>query len=381
MKNLYNKNSFCVIISHTPYCKSYNGDLVGLGSTVEEIDRLSTIFNKIYHFAPIHGGEPPLSYMKHENAEIEIIPMISVGGKNFGDKFKHILFFFKHLKKIKPYLNKTDLIHFRVPTGFGLLFLPWLYLFWKKNIWVKYAGSWNSNSVPLTYKIQRWMLLRFPSNFKITINSPSEKLGNNFFTFCNPCFDKKIIAKNYDIVQKKNFKKELNLVFVGRVEEKKGISSLLEIMEDIVHLNIIKKLQIVGDSNRLDYYINKAKKISDKICLTGPLSRKDVFNIYSHSHIIILLSHSEGLPKVLMEAAVFGCVPIVSNFSGISKIIKDNHNGFILESYNGQYDYNEFKTIIHNPLALKKCSLNAYKTSHDFTYEKYLKNVKDAILF
>ena len=82
-----------------------------------------------------------------------------------------------------------------------------------------------------------------------------------------------------------------------------------------------------------------------------------------------------------MEAAVFGCVPIVSNFSGISKIIKDNHNGFILESYNGQYDHNEFKTIMHDPSTLKKCSLNAYKTSHDFTYEKYLKNIKDAILF
>ena len=36
------------------------------------------------------------------------------------------------------------------------------------------------------------------------------------------------------------------------------------------------------------------------------------------SHVLILLSKSEGFPKVIMEAEVFGCVPIISNFSGIS---------------------------------------------------------------
>ena len=33
-----------------------------------------------------------------------------------------------------------------------------------------------------------------------------------------------------------------------------------------------------------------------------------------------------------MEAGVFGCVPMVSNFDGISKIIKHGYNGFLMNS-------------------------------------------------
>ena len=127
----------CVIISHTPYYLNNNGVFYGLGPTVEEIDRLSVIFNKIYHFAPLHKGEPLKPYQPHQNSKVEIISMFPLGGKNVFSKIKHILYFPKHLRKIRPYLNQTDLIHFRVPTGFGILFLPWLYLFWKGNTWIK----------------------------------------------------------------------------------------------------------------------------------------------------------------------------------------------------------------------------------------------------
>ena len=57
MKNLYkNKKLICTIISDTPYAKNKNGDLVGLGPTVEEIDQLSSLFCQIYHFAPLEKG-------------------------------------------------------------------------------------------------------------------------------------------------------------------------------------------------------------------------------------------------------------------------------------------------------------------------------------
>ena len=70
----------------------------------------------------------------------------------------------RYIKNPENYLKKTDIIHFRAPTGFGVLFLPWIYIFWSKKIWIKYGGSWNSNNVPITYKFQRWLLLHFSKN-------------------------------------------------------------------------------------------------------------------------------------------------------------------------------------------------------------------------
>ena len=381
MKNTFNNNKkICTIISDTPYCKDRNGKLVGLDPTVEEIDHLASLFKQIYHFAPYYKIEPPKSFVKHQKQNITIIPMTPSGGTFFFYKLKHVFLFPLHILKLKPFLKKTDIIHFRAPTGFGVLFLPWLYIFWSKEIWIKYGGSWSSNNVPFTYKFQRWVLLHLPKKVKITINNSTNKLDKNFFHFYNPCFRNEIIKKNKTIVQKKNFKNGLNLVFVGRVEKNKGIDDLFKIFQKIGGMKNINSLKIIGESKREKYYKEKAIITSPKISILGPLNRKDIFKIYADSHVLILLSKSEGFPKVIMEAGVFGCVPIVSNFSGISDVIKHGSDGFIMDSYNSKYNYEDFQLVFEDIDTLKVCSINIFKKSHSFTYEKYLLKIKNAIL-
>ena len=381
MKNIFNNNKkICTIISDTPYCKDRNGKLVGLDPTVEEIDHLASLFKQIYHFAPYYKIEPPKSFVKHQKQNITIIPMTPSGGTFFFYKLKHVFLFPLHILKLKPFLKKTDIIHFRAPTGFGVLFLPWLYIFWSKEIWIKYGGSWSSNNVPFTYKFQRWVLLHLPKKVKITINNSTNKLDKNFFHFYNPCFRNEIIKKNKTIVQKKNFKNGLNLVFVGRVEKNKGIDDLFKIFQKIGGMKNINSLKIIGESKREKYYKEKAIITSPKISILGPLNRKDIFKIYADSHVLILLSKSEGFPKVIMEAGVFGCVPIVSNLSGISEIIKHGSEGFIVDSQNSKYNHKDFQLIFEDADILKICSMNIFKKSHSFTYEKYLLNIKNAVL-
>ena len=104
MKSSSNKNKIiCTIISDTPYAKNKEGDFVGLDPTVEEIDHLASLFKYIYHFAPLHKNNPPKSYIKHQKTNIEIIPMIPVGGSKFLEKFKHIFIFPFHMKKLMPF--------------------------------------------------------------------------------------------------------------------------------------------------------------------------------------------------------------------------------------------------------------------------------------
>ena len=381
MKNSLDKNKIiCTIISHTPYSKNKNGELVGLGPTVEEIDHLSTLFSEIYHFAPIYKIQPPLSYVRHRKSNIKVIPMIPVGGEKFYNKIKHMIFFPLHILRLKPFLKKTDMIHFRAPTGFGVLFLPWLYFFWEKKIWIKYAGSWTSNSVPITYKFQRWILSYFSKKSIITINNSTKNLKSNFFNFLNPCFEQSIIERNRAMVSKKDFSNGLNIVFVGRIEESKGVDALFKIFQNIGDMKNINSIKIIGESKRMKYYREQANISSSKISILGPLKRKDIFTIYSNSHILILLSKSEGFPKVIMEAGVFGCVPIVSNLSGVSEIIDHEIDGFIMQQSKNQYNHDDFKMIFENPNVLKICSMNIFKKSKSYTYEKYLRNIENAIL-
>ena len=381
MKNLFNKKKLiCTIVSDTPYSKNKNGQLVGLDPTVEEIDHLASLFKQVYHFAPFYKNKSLKSLAKHKRPNIEIIPMTPVGGKNFLSKIKHLFLFPFHILKLKPFLEKTEILHFRAPTGFGVLFLPWLYVFWRKKVWIKYAGSWKPNDVPTTYKFQRWLLLHFPKNSIITINNSTKKLKRNFFQFLNPCFRSNIIKSNKTIVENKNFRNGLNLVFVGRIEKRKGVDDIFKVFQEIDVMENIKSLKLVGHSKREQYYKQRAINISPKISMLGPLSRRDVFKIYSESHILILLSKSEGFPKVIMEAGVFGCVPIVSNFYGISDIIEHGTDGFIMDSHNANYNHKDFQLVFEDLDTLKVCSMNIFKKSHSFTYEKYLQNIENAIL-
>ena len=142
----------------------------------------------------------------------------------------------------------------------------------------------------------------------------------------------------------------------------------------------IKSFKIVGESKEKNYYEQKAATISPKISMLGPLNRKDIFEIYSESHVLILLTKSEGFPKVIMEAGVFGCVPIVSNFYGISEIIDHGINGFIMNSYDSNYNYKDFKLVFEDLDSLKACSMNIFKKSQSYSYEEYLQNIENAIL-
>ena len=129
MKNTFIKNKkICTIVSDTPYCNNKNGELVGLDPTVEEIDHLASLFRKVYHFAPFYKIDPPKSFVKHQKSNIRVIPMTPSGG-NFFYKLKHVILFPFHILKLKPFLKKTDIIHFRAPTGFGVLFLGYYFDF------------------------------------------------------------------------------------------------------------------------------------------------------------------------------------------------------------------------------------------------------------
>ena len=169
-------------------------------------------------------------------------------------------------------------------------------------------------------------------------------------------------------------------VYVWRVEKNKGIDDVFNLFQKIKGMGNINSLKIVGQSKREKYYKEKAVLTSPKISILGPLNRKDIFKIYAESHILILLTKSEGFPKVIMEAGVFGCVPVVSNFPGISQVIKHGSDGYIMNSYNAKYCQKDFRSVFNDLDTLKLCSMNIFLKSHNFTYEKYLTNVQNAIL-
>lgn len=369
------------IISHTEHYLKPDGTIMGLSSTVTEINHLLEKFDVIYHLAMLYDVDAPPNTMPYCSDKIIFKPIPTVGGSSFLEKLNIILTIPRTIKIILQTLKISDYFQFRAPTGIGVFVIPYLIFFANKPGWFKYAGDWKSKQVPLAFKLQRWYLIN--QKRIVTINGLWKDQRQQCLTFENPCLIDSEIEIGKRICHSKEYDKKIQLCFVGRLEEAKGLGLLIQSLNELEsHLKKkIRTIHIVGDgSARGDY-----KKTTDSSNLNfkfhGFLSRDEVHEIYKISHSIILPSKTEGFPKVIAEALNYGCIPIVSNISSINNYIKDNMNGYLMESITKTALVNSVKKLLDlNQDEFTKMIANNETMLMQFTYKYYNKRIVDDVL-
>lgn len=80
---------------------------------------------------------------------------------------------------------------------------------------------------------------------------------------------------------------------------------------------------IIGIGKEMHSFINQEYKLGNNVILLPPLPRKELVSHYKNASLYAQLSRSEGLPNVLCEAMLCGCIPIGSPVFGIPKAILD----------------------------------------------------------
>jgi colanic acid/amylovoran biosynthesis glycosyltransferase len=136
----------------------------------------------------------------------------------------------------------------------------------------------------------------------------------------------------------KNIKKEcLNLLFVGRLVEKKGTIYLLEAIKILKGRGIKVKLSLVGDGPlepQLRDFV-KINKLNSEINFKGRLVDKEIKKEIENCDYFVLPcvkgknGDMDGIPVVIMEAMARGKTVISTDITGIPEIIQDNKNGYI----------------------------------------------------
>ena len=368
-----------LIISHTEHYKTPDGRVMGWGPTITEINHLTAIFEEIYHCAPLHKGTPPGSSMPYESDRIKFIPLKPSGGKSIIKKLSVLKVAFHNLSIIRNTMKKADIFQFRAPTGMGVYMIPWLMFFSGKKGWFKYAGNWEHPAPPLSYRIQKYYLIK-NRKFPVTINGvwPGQPL--HCISFENPCLTADDVKSGEMVMQNKDYGGKLDLIFVGRLDRAKGVHKILEVLS-LINSGRIGTVHLVGDGREREVFENEAKKIKYNIIFHGFLPRSDVFELYKRSHIFILPSESEGFPKVLAEAANFGCIPVVSDISCLSDYVKPDESGWLFDVKSGVLFKQKMEDLLQKDGALlKKMAENIQKQSNLFTFEYYNNRIKNDIL-
>lgn len=156
--------------------------------------------------------------------------------------------------------------------------------------------------------------------------------------------------------------KENTLIFVGRIEEVKGLELFVDTLLEL-NKNVTEQWKgiFVGHGTyepNIKRYIAERKAI-DHFYHTGAVFEQDELRrIYSQASALMISSHFEGIPMVILECLACGTPVFSTNVGGIKEYIADNEICFV----NDKRDPSEFAELIKskkNPQKIHQITLNS----------------------
>lgn len=369
-----------LIVSDMPHYATGEGQVVGWGPTVQEIDHLAGLFDEIRHIGFLYAGSPPETMMPYCSGKVTFIPLQPTGGTRFVDKLGILLKAPSYIAQILKFLHRADVLHVRCPSSVGLLLmvlLPFLRL--PKYRWFKYAGNWKPDGPdPLAYAIQRFWLNLGLHRGAVTVNGRWERQPRHVYSFLNPSLHPADLEMGRQVAIGKVLRSPLQLLFVGRVEKAKGSGRLLDIVGLLLEMGIDFDLDMIGDGpERPDFEeMAKAMGLSERVHFHGWMSHPNLSEFYAKAHFLVLpTSASEGWPKVLSEGMAYGVVPLAGAVSSIPQVLGNLKIGMALDSDDIAGFAESIQSYLQNPERWKAESLAGANAASQFTFQSYLSQV------
>jgi glycosyltransferase involved in cell wall biosynthesis len=130
-------------------------------------------------------------------------------------------------------------------------------------------------------------------------------------------------------------KRSLQLLFVGRFQEQKNLSFLLEALSQLPAGTF--ELHMVGDGPDKESLQELAVKLglAPLIAWHGWLPRAALRDVYQACDCLVNPSTYEGMPNAVLEAMACGLPVVASNVAGNNALVADAETGFLFEAGDG----------------------------------------------
>ena len=186
--------------------------------------------------------------------------------------------------------------------------------------------------------------------------------------FIKPNFIKRNISTELENGNKNYF------LFLGRIDELKGIKVLLESWKEIKN----SELLIVGKGPLENYVKGYIEKNNiDNVKLLGFKKHSEVMDIIKNSKALIVPSQwYEGFPMTIVESLALGVPVIASDIGNLSTIIINRENGLLFKYDDAEELKEKILEIQSNDKLLNKLSNGANKS---YT-EKYNEDLNYRVL-
>jgi glycosyltransferase involved in cell wall biosynthesis len=131
---------------------------------------------------------------------------------------------------------------------------------------------------------------------------------------------------------KKDFTNKFKLLFLSRIEEKKGLDILIESLK---YITAPYHLTIAGDGKT--EYIDHLKALADSNGISSNITwagfyGDDKFNLLRKNHLLVLPSHDENFGNVVVESLSVGTAVLISENVGLADYVLKNNLGWICKT-------------------------------------------------
>lgn len=177
------------------------------------------------------------------------------------------------------------------------------------------------------------------------------------------------------IFKKNSFK----LLYIGRLEKRKGTAEFIDSLPKILEKNAKITIDIVGkdcyqapgSSSYLKYFkIKVPQKFWSRVKFHGFVSNKKLKNFYKNCDIFVAPSRYESFGLIFLEAMAYGKPVIGTKIGGIPEVVIDGKVGILIDVNNPNQIADAVIKVFSDEDLREKMGKNAYNyTRKNFTVE------------
>lgn len=164
-----------------------------------------------------------------------------------------------------------------------------------------------------------------------------------------------------------------NVLFVGRIEQNKGIAELIQSFKSMAHLDA--QLTIVGDGSYAPH-VRRFAANDKRIVFLGRLSPNDTKKAYLNARLVVVPSlWHEVMNTVICEAQSYGRPVVATALGGNPDLIRDGETGFIYNPSNPNTLSHKMALLLEDNGVAENMGCRAYGFARRFSMATHMEKI------
>lgn len=163
----------------------------------------------------------------------------------------------------------------------------------------------------------------------------------------------------------------LRLVSIGLLIPRKGIDTILAALAQL-DLALSVELTLVGDGPERSRLAALAAEptLAGRVRFSGALEPSEIPAVLASHDVLVLASHSEGRPNVVVEAMAAGRAVVASTISGVAELVVDGENGLLFPPDEPAALANQLRRLISEPGLVQRLGEAGRASVQGLTWER-----------